>query len=168
MNWRKGLLRLWLIATAIWIVGFVAFGDQYFEERFYPPGPVAQAVQAAELYAEYWYPHILRPDMVAKKRQLLSEFYDLKSPHYCVSHEQREREKARLAGLEREEAKRPPNPSGERSLTDLDLERLWMRTPECSAEVDKARSELEDVIDWDDIPDWARDALLSLAYCPSG
>jgi hypothetical protein len=160
MSWGKGLRRLWIVGTAIWIVGFVTFGDQYFEGRFV--GPVANAVQVTELYAEYWYYHILRSDLVAKKRRLLSDFYDPQSPHYCVSHEQRERERASLAELEREEAKRPPKPPGEWSLTDL--ERLGMRIPECAAEVGKARSELQDVIDWDEIPDWARDALLSLAY----
>jgi hypothetical protein len=34
MSWGKGLRRLWIVGTAIWIVGFVAFGDQYFEWRF--------------------------------------------------------------------------------------------------------------------------------------
>jgi hypothetical protein len=67
MSWGKGLRRLWIVGTAIWIVGFVAFGDQYFEWRF--EGPVANAVWLIEyvgypehrslvieawLYLAYW------------------------------------------------------------------------------------------------------------------
>src|SRR5215471_2262444 len=200
MNWRKGLLRLWVVASALWIVSVAAFEWTFGTE---------EAV-SAELYAKYSYYRIMHPDSVAKKRQLISDFDDPKSPAYCVSHEQRERQKARLAELETTKAKRPlapppqkppgtyglygilestakapiakpptahgpPMNAGGHILSDQEVDalvsgleadqiRLSMRVPECTADVAKAMSDLRDVIDWDDIPDWGRGTLLSLAY----
>jgi hypothetical protein len=73
-----------------------------------------------------------------------------------------------LKELAEEEAKRPPQPplpDGSKILTQKDLIEMDLRAvPECSAEIEKARSELEDVTDLDEFPDWARHALLSFAY----
>jgi hypothetical protein len=88
MNWRKGLLRLWIVATALWVVLVAAFDWALSGD--------AGGIAAAELSAELLYYHTIRPDLVARKRQ----FLDPKSPHYCVLPEQRERQKARLAELE--------------------------------------------------------------------
>jgi len=59
MNWRKGLLRLWVVASALWIVSVAAFEWTFGTE---------EAV-SAELYAKYSYYRIMHPDSVAKKRQ---------------------------------------------------------------------------------------------------
>jgi hypothetical protein len=176
MNWRKGLLRLWVVATALWVV-FVATFDWALSGN-------RGGISAVGLSAESFYYHIIRPDLVASKRQ----FLDPKSPHHCVLPEQRERQKARLAELEAAEQKaeavkqaaeaeavrtsKPHQLSNEEydalirgpSAGEVDLIRAEMQVPECSADAARAISELEAVVDWGDFPDWARDAFLSLAY----
>jgi hypothetical protein len=153
MNWGKGLRRLWVVGTAIWIAAVVGYGLRHPEEINYPYLTVADGVLATEQYAEYWYYHIVRPDLVARKHRL---------PH-CVSHEERARLEADLEAEKAKEAKRPPRAPGEMSGADLD--RLFMPA-ECSAEVERAKSEVEDVMD--EFPVWLgaepRDALLLLLY----
>lgn len=167
MNWRKGLLRLWVVGTAIWIATVIVFGLRHADDSVFEG--VAQGVWAAELYTEYWYYRIIRPDVAAEARRVHSVFDDPMSSRRCVSYRERERDEAQLAKDEAEEAKqppKPPSPDGTRALTNADLDRLWM-APECSAKVANAKDELGEI--WA-LPDavekggWVLDALLSFAF----
>ena len=106
MNWRKGLLRLWAVATALWIVTVLALGYQYSDA----------GIEAAKLYPEYLYNHLKRHDVVAEARRVLSDQKSVEEvvgvPNWppCVSHWERERQEAHVAELEALEAKRPPEP----------------------------------------------------------
>ena len=103
MNRRKGLLRLWVVVTALWIVGAVALDWAFL-------GTETGVVGAVKIYAQYSFYRFIRPVLAARKTQLFSDFDDPKSSNYCVSHEQRVQEKVRLAELEKEEAQRRPEP----------------------------------------------------------
>jgi hypothetical protein len=162
MNWRKGLTRLWLVGTALWIAAVVVYGLRHADER--PFESVGQGVLAAELYTDYWYYRIIRHDVAAEARRVHSVFDDPTSQQHCVSYWERQRDEAQLAKDEAEEAKqppKPPSPDGTRALTKADLDRLWMPS-ECSADVAEAKGRLEHV--QYDLPDWVPDALLSFAY----
>jgi hypothetical protein len=153
MNWRVGLLRLWVVGTALWILSVVVLAFLVSHA----------AIEAATLYPEYLYNHLKRHDVVAEARRVLSDPKVVEEvvgvPGHrlpCVSHWERERQEAHVAKLEAQEAKRPP-PTGQ--LSSSQLERLVMPL-ECSAEIQEAQA----VIASDDFPDWARDALLSSVY----
>jgi hypothetical protein len=160
MNWSKGLRRLWMVGTALWIVTVLIIGFRQAEEGSYTFGGVAQGVWAMELYTEYWYYRIFRPGVVGEARRVLSD--------PCVPRSEREQEEAAVARLEAEEAKLPPQPplpDGTKRGTRSQIARILM-LPECSAEVAEAKSELRDV---GNLPvsvegGWVPGALLSLAY----
>jgi hypothetical protein len=163
MNWGKGLRRLWMVGTALWIVAVMVFGYWHYGERVYPPATAAQGVWAAELYAEYWYYRIIRPDVAAEARRVHSVFDDPTSPSHCVSYWDRKQLEDKLAKDKAEEAKRPPRAPGQMSTADLD--RLWMPA-ECSAEVEKAKDKLGEIWALRDAVEkggWVPDALLSFA-----
>jgi hypothetical protein len=98
-----------------------------------PPATAAQGVWAAELYAEYWYYRIIRPDVAAEARRVHSVFDDPTSQQHCVSYWELQRDEAQLAKDEAEEAKEPPkprSPDGTTMATRADIDRLLM-APEC-------------------------------------
>jgi hypothetical protein len=147
MNWGKGLRRLWVVATAVWILSVVAV----------LPEIATEGVSAAEGYAEYWYYHIIRSDVAAEARRLGGDHQkEISLP--CVSNREREQQEAEVAQLEAEEAKRPPPPplpDGTKRGTRSQLARL-MLSPECSAKEIELRGVVYDPPDWE--------PLLSLTY----
>jgi hypothetical protein len=166
MNWRKGLLRLWVVGTAIWIVSAIILVFQYAAEDPRIPGIVvpdrvfeaSTVVRAADIYVSYWYYRIIRPGVAAEAHRVM----DLS----CKTSSQVARDEADLREHEAEEKKEPPRPPHELSRSDLD--RLLMNAvPECSAEVEKAKYELGDIAALPaSVEDggWAPEALLSFAY----
>src|SRR5262249_20453499 len=100
MTWRKGLLRIWVVGTAIWIAATVGLVLQYAAEAPRVPGilvpervfEASKVVRAAKLYAEYWYYLLIRPDVAAEARKILSD--------PCVSWPERERYEAEVVKAE--------------------------------------------------------------------
>jgi hypothetical protein len=131
MNWRRGLLRLWVVATALWMVSVVAVCAFLGNDYEFRGG------RALELSSEYWYYRILFPNLVAAARKL-------DTPLYCMTQRERDEEEAKLAQLEAEEAKRPPEPSTRAgSLRRLELMTMLKTRPVCPEAVLKERDDLQ-------------------------
>jgi hypothetical protein len=162
MNWRKGLLRLWIVATALWIASVLAVCE------FLGNGYEFRGVQAVELSAEYWYYRILHPKLVEATSKLLT-------PLYCDTQQERDEEEAPYKAKWAEEAKKAPLPGGRR----VSREEMWAlgphERPVCDEVVLKDQDDLRMQLQQasDDVErlvfdvergGWVRDALLSFAY----
>ena len=152
MNWGKGLRRLWMVATALWIISVVAG----------LPEIAAEGVSAAEVYSQYWYYRFTRPDVVAAALRALD--------NPCLAREERDTRlnarQEKLAEFKAEAAKH----QGQLSASDADLlfsiEDLNKIGPECSAEVAKAKEEMKNITFLPGVAEcaWAPEALRSFAY----
>jgi hypothetical protein len=162
MNWQKGLLRLWVVATAPWIASVVLVCE------FLGNGYEFRGVQAVELSAEYWYYRILHPKLVQAASKYLT-------PLYCDTQKERDEEEAPYKAKRAEEAKKAPLPGGRMISLQEAIALGPHARPVCSEAVLKEQDDLrmqlqqasEDVerLVFDvERGGWVHDVLMSLAY----